>query len=701
MATADSTEKPPSTAMSLVVPMGLLTVVLLLVIPIPPVLLDLLLAVSLAAGVGVFLIALFIEKSLEFSAFPTVVLIATLLRLSLNVATTRLILLHGADGNGSAGKVVETFGRFVVGGNVIVGLVIFLILVIINFVVITKGAGRVAEVAARFTLDAMPGKQMAIDADLNAGLITSDVARDRRKSVEREADFFGAMDGASKFVHGDAVAGLLITGINLVGGLIIGVVHGMDIAQAGETFSILSVGDALVSQVPALLVSTAAGIVVTRSATGEDIGSALATQMLGSRRAVGLTAGILTLFALVPGMPAFPFLLLAGSLGYYAYSKKAVSKSTGSDGGGGPAGASDPAAKAGGNAEEIEAALPLDTLALEVGYELIAAVDTAAGGTLLDRIGTTRRQFALDMGMVIPPVRVRDNLALEPGEYRFVLLGTEIARATLRGNYLLAMNASGTASDLDSDRTTDPVFGMEAYWILPRDRELAEALGYTVVDHATIMATHMGEIVRQTADQLLGRAELAHLFEVFTKTNPKLTDDLVPNLLSMSDVLKVLRNLLKEGVSIRDLRTIIEALLEIGAQTKDTEQLTEVVRQRLARQLTSSARTREGLVHAIVLDPQVEDMFRRSLQGIAQGTGGALDPDVMRRLGQSLESAVGRQKQLGRAPVLLTAPDLRRYVRAFAERKARDLSVLSFREIDASTSIKPVETVSADMARAA
>lgn len=694
-------EPKQSARASLIVPIGLLSIVLLLVMPVPPVLLDLLLAASLACAVGIFLIALFIEKSLEFSAFPTVVLVATLLRLSLNVATTRLILLHGAEGNGSAGRVVETFGRFVVGGNVVVGLVVFLILVIINFVVITKGAGRVAEVAARFTLDAMPGKQMAIDADLNAGLITSDVARERRRSIEREADFFGAMDGASKFVHGDAVAGLLITGINLIGGLILGVVSGMDLAKAGETFSILSVGDALVSQIPALLISTASGIVVTRSATGEELGAALKTQLLGSRRAVGLTAGILTLFALVPGMPALPFIVIAGALGYYAYNHK--DKPHTAPGAAAAPGTPEAEAskKAPGQAEEIEAALPLDTLALEVGYELIAAVDVNAGGTLLERIGASRKQFALDMGIVIPPVRVRDNLGLNPGEYRFLLLGTEIAKGTLLSGHVLAMNASGMAPDIQGQKTKDPVFAMDAVWILPRDRDLAEALGYTVVDHAMIMATHLAEVVRTSADQLLGRAELAHLFEVFAKTHPKLTDDLVPNLLSMSDVLKVLRNLLKEGVSIRDLRTILESLLELGAQTKDTEQLTELVRQRLARQITSAARSAEGVVHAIVLDPQVEDMFRRSLSGIAQGTGGALDPDVMKRLGQSLEGAVARQKQLGRAPVLLTAPDLRRYVRAFAERRAKDVSVLSFREVDAGAQIKPVETVTAYTAQAA
>ncbi|HKQ68446.1 MAG TPA: flagellar biosynthesis protein FlhA, partial [Polyangiaceae bacterium] len=587
------------------IPLAIVSIVLMMVLPVPPFLLDGLLALSLAIGVGVFLIALFIEQPLEYSAFPAIVLVATLLRLSLNVATTRQVLLHGAEGNGAAGKVVETFGRIVVGGNVLVGLVVFLILVIINFVVITKGAGRIAEVAARFTLDAMPGKQMAIDADLNAGLINSDVARARRKAVEREADFFGAMDGASKFVHGDAIAGLLISAINLIGGLLLGLTSGLDFAQAVETFSILSVGDALVSQMPALLISTASGVVVTRSATGEEIGSAFKSQLLGSRRAVGLTAGVMTLFALVPGMPALPFLALATALATSAWQSKDKVEEA-------PAVVTPaPGASRG---EEVEAALPLDVLALEVGYELVPAVDVTLGGTLLDRIGSLRRQFASDLGIVIPPVRIRDNLQLEPGAYRFLLLGTELARGTTRGGRLLAMNASGAAPEIDGELTTDPAFGSPARWIVARERELAEALGYTVVDHATVVATHLGEIIRTSAYQLLGRGELQHLFDVFSKTTPKLVEDLVPNLLSLGEVLKVMRNLLRESISIRDMRTILETLIEIGPATKDSEQLTEITRQRLARQITSSYKGPDGAVSALILDPQVEEMFRRSLR---------------------------------------------------------------------------------------
>jgi len=672
-------------------PIGIISIVLMMVLPVPAFLLDGLLAISLAIAVGVFLIALFIEKPLDYSVFPTVVLVATLLRLSLNVASTRLILLNGAEGQGSAGRVIETFGRFVVGGNVVVGLVVFLILVIINFVVITKGAGRVAEVAARFTLDAMPGKQMAIDADLNAGIINADAAKQRRADIGREADFFGAMDGASKFVHGDAVAGLIITAVNLVGGLLRGVSSGMDLSRAVETFSILSIGDALVAQIPALLVSTASGIFVTRSATSDSLGKALTDQLLGSRRAVGLTAGVLTLFAMLPGMPALPFMSLAGLLAAAALRKKATAEVVPQ----GKPGAPGAAPKEG---DDIEKQLPLDVLTLEVGYELIPAVDASLGGTLLDRVGAARRQFAADLGVIIPPVRIRDNLQLDSCHYRFLLLGTPIAKGTLRAGRLLAMSTTGADPEVDGEPAKDPVFGTPARWVLPRDRELAEALGCTVVDHATIIATHLGEVVRTHADQMLGRAELQHLLDVFSKSNPKLVEDLVPGLLSLGDVLKVLRNLLREAVSVRDLRTILEGLADGAQQTKDTEQLTEMTRQRLFRQLSASHRDAQGVLHAIVLDPQVEEMFRRSLRDLASGHGGALDPDEMRRLGLALEAASQRQRALGRSPVLLTGPDLRRYVRAFAERRCPQVSVLSLREIEQSTTIRPVETISARQA---
>ena len=639
-------KKPPTGLGTYTVPFGLIGIVLMMVVPVPPSLLDGLLALSLAIAIGVFLIALFIQQPLEYSVFPAVVLVATLLRLSLNVASTRLILLHGGEGQGGAGRVIETFGKFVVGGDVVVGLVVFLILVVINFVVITKGAGRVAEVAARFTLDAMPGKQMAIDAELNAGMITQEIARDRRKTVEREADFFGAMDGASKFVHGDAVAGLVITGINLVGGLVRGLVSGMDFGQAVETFSILSIGDALVAQIPSLLISTAAGVVVTRGATGEELGSALKGQILSSKRALFMTGAILGMMAFIPGMPALPFVVIGGSLFAYAWNKR-------DDGAPDPADAQqEGAAPAEEKREDIEATLGLDMLSLELGYELIPAVEAATGGTLLERIAGLRRQFAVDLGVIVPPVRIRDNLALLPSEYRVNILGTEVARGDLRQARLLAMGEPQQDMDVPGDKTRDPVFGEVARWIAPKDRDLAEAFGCTVVDHATVLATHIGEIVKKSSDQLLGRAELAHLFDVFSKENPKLVDDLVPSLLSLSDVLKVMRNLLREGVSIRNLRTILEALTDTAPQTKDTEQLTEIVRQRLARQLTSQHKSPSGELSAIVLDATVEEMFRKSLRELTQGGSGGLDPTELRKVSTSLEEALARLVKRGqRAPI--------------------------------------------------
>ena len=688
--TPSSTATPQQSFIAeLAIPTAIIGIVLMMVLPLPGFLIDVLLAMSLAISIGVFLIGLFMESPLQFSAFPAVILVATLLRLSLNVATTRLILLKGAEGHGAAGRVVETFGKFVVGGNVVVGLVVFLILVVINFTVITKGAGRVAEVAARFALDGMPGKQMAIDADLNAGVITSDVARGRRKDLEREADFFGAMDGASKLVKGDAIAGLLITAINLIGGLMIGLSSGMTLAAAGETFSILSVGDALVSQMPSLMISTAAGVVVTRSATGDQLGRALKSQLLGSRRAVAATAGVLTLFALIPGMPAFPFLALAGLL---ALSAQAGLKKDATAAAAAEHVPSEPLVKPG-SSEEIDAALPVDILALEVGYELVHAVDPQMGGSLVDRIAALRKQMALDLGIVIPPVHVRDNLQLPAGAYRLLLLGTEIVRGTTRAGRLLAMDASGNAPSIDGEATKDPAFGTPARWISTRDREYAEALGYTVVDHTTIIATHLSETVRSNAHNILGRGELQHLFEVFSRTTPKLVEDLVPNLLSFGEVLRVLRNLLRESVSVRDLRSILEALTELAPQTRDPEQLTELSRQRLSRQITASFMGTDGTLSALVLDAPVEEMFRRSLREIAQGTGGALDPEHARLLGVSLEASVKRMTLAGRPPCVVTSPDVRRYLRAFAERRCPSLAVLSFRELEPDVSIRPFETI--------
>ena len=638
-----------------VVPIAIIGIVLMMVLPLPAWLLDMMIALSMAISIGVFLTALFIENALEFSAFPAFVLVGTLLRLSLNVATTRLILLHGGEGQGSAGDVVEAFGRFVVEGNVVVGLVVFLILTVINFVVITKGAGRVAEVAARFTLDALPGKQMAIDADLSTGTITNDAARTRRRDLEREADFYGAMDGASKFVHGDAIAGLLIMAINLIGGLVLGISRGMDIGAAAETFSILSVGDALASQLPALLMSAASGIVVTRSATGDQLGRALSQQFFGRRRPVAITAGILAIFGLMPGMPALPCFVLAAAL--VMVSRKvgnaAPSSASSAEAGAGrspSSGNSDDPKRS--SAEDVDAALAVHVLSIEVGYELVSVVDGARGGTLLDRVAKLRTEVARELGIVVPPVHVTDDLSLPAGAYRIDLLGTEVGRGECAAGRLLAIDPTGSAPGIEGEATVDPTFGMPAVWIAERDRELAEALGYTVVDHATILATHLGEVVR------------------------------------------VLRNLVKEGISVRDMRSILEALGELAAHTKDPEQLTELVRERLAPQITARFRA-DGVVNALTLDGRLEQVLRQSLSEIAKGTGGALDPEMLRLLVAAAERAVAAFGAHGASPLVVTAPDLRRYVRAILERKLPQLPVVSFREIEPTAPLRVIDRLAA------
>ena len=685
-----TTDPKPKSKFDVVVPLGIIGIVLMMVLPLPPWLLDVLLGCSIALAIGVFLTTLFIEEALEFSAFPSLVLVATLLRLSLNVATTRLILLHGGEGQGAAGDVVEAFGRFVVEGNIVVGLVIFLILVVINFVVVTKGAGRVAEVAARFTLDAMPGKQMAIDADLSSGAITADQARTRRRNLEREADFFGAMDGASKFVHGDAIAGLLITAINLVGGLVLGVAHGMDLAKAAETFSVLSVGDALVSQIPSLLMSAASGMVVTRSATGEQLGNAFRSQLLGRKKPMFLTAIILGGLGLMPGMPMLPCFALAAVI--FVAARKLPATGTVAP----PVSGSPEAALAQKNdaVNDVETALALDVLSLEVGYELVSVVDVGRGGTLLSRVASLRTQLAKEIGVVIPPVHVCDNLELAPGAYRVMILGTEVASGICRSGRLLAMATNGSVPALEGETTKDPTFGLPARWIHERDKEVGEALGYAVVDHATIVATHLGEVLRANAHKLFGRQEAQALLDLLARTAPRLVDDVVPTLLPLGDVLRVLKNLLREGISIRDMRTIMEALADLAPTVKDYEQLTEMVRERLSAQITARFKGADGAITALTLHARVEEALRNSLRDIANGTGGMPDPALLRNMAQVAEASLGKFEAMGAQPVVICPPDLRRFVRAIFERKVPQLNVVSFREVDTSLALNSVGALS-------
>ncbi|MEO0326180.1 MAG: flagellar biosynthesis protein FlhA [Myxococcota bacterium] len=663
------------------IPLVLVGIVFLLMVPLPAVLLDLLLASSLALSVALLLAAIHMERPLDLSAFPTILLFATLLRLALNVASTRLILLRGPEGTTAAGDVIRAFGEFIVGGNFVVGSAIFVLLVIINFVVITKGAGRVAEVSARFTLDAMPGKQMAIDADLAAGTMTHEQAKARRKEIEREADFFGAMDGASKFVRGDALAGLLMTAVNLIVGIIVGVVqNGMSAGDAASTYTILTVGDGLASQVPALLVSTAAGVVVTRAASSEPLGSTLVTQLGASREALFTTAGVLGGVAMLPGMPTVPFLGLAAAIGMAG--RAALRPGEGGDEA--PAATDGQAPdEATADREQIKEMLPLDRLELEVGFDLVTLVDAGRGGDLVERIGAIRKNLAQELGLILPSIHIRDNLQLPSTTYRLLLAGNEVGRGELRVNKLLAMDPTGSLSALDGERVTEPAFGLPAIWIAERLQTRAEALGYTVVDPATVAATHLTELLRLITPELLGRSEAQELIDLVARDEPRLVDELIPNLLPLGEVMKVLRNLLGEGVSIRDLRSILEALADHARELKDPEALTERVRQRLARTITARFRADDGTVAAIVLAPAAEQHFRAL----------PLPAPVQQALLTSLNQAASSFATVSTPPLVLCAADVRRAVAAFFGSRVPGLSVASYAEIDAKTTVRTLAHV--------
>ncbi|MEO8411612.1 MAG: flagellar biosynthesis protein FlhA, partial [Propionivibrio sp.] len=578
------------------------------VLPLPPFLLDLLFTFNIAISIIVMLVAINVMKPLDFSVFPTVLLITTLLRLSLNVASTRVVLLEGHTGPAAAGQVIDAFGNFLVGGNYAVGLVVFTILVIINFVVITKGAGRVAEVAARFTLDAMPGKQMAIDADLNAGLIGEDDARKRRATIAEEADFFGSMDGASKFVRGDAVAGILIMFINVIGGLFVGVLqHNLDLATAARTYTLLTIGDGLVAQIPALIISIAAGMVVTRVGDTQNLSQQFLAQLFNNPKVIGLAAAIIGLLGMIPGMPNFVFLLLAASLGYLAWDmarrQRAVEPV--------------PVAAAPSAPAELQDAswadvAPLDVLGLEVGYRLIPLVDKAQDGELLRRIRGIRKKFAQEVGFLVSPVHIRDNLELKPNAYRILLKGVEIGQGEAFPGSLLAINPGRVAGQLPGSVTKDPAFGLPAVWIETSLREQAQAYGYTVVDASTVTATHLNHLILSHASELLGRQEAQALLDHLAKEMPKLVEDLVPKVLPLGVLQKVLQNLLEEGVAIRDMRTIIETLAETAVRTPDAEALTAQVRIALGRSIVQQLYPSGAEMQVMSLDPQLERILQQA-----------------------------------------------------------------------------------------
>jgi flagellar biosynthesis protein FlhA len=666
-------------ALSAVVVLGILAIT---IVPLPPTLLDVLLACSICLSVLLFMVALYVEKPVEFSAFPSLLLLATLLRLSLNVATTRLILLHGGEGADAAGSVVRAFGEFAVGGNFVVGAVVFLILVVVNFIVITKGSERISEVAARFTLDSMPGKQMAIDADLGAGLINEGEARARRKAIEEEAEFHGAMDGASKFVRGDAIAGLVITAINIVGGFLVGLLSfNMSLRDSAATFTILSIGDGLVTQIPALLVSTGAALLTTRGAATGDFGGAISKQLLSNHRPLSIAAIAVACLALLPGMPHASLLMLSAGIGFAARgaSKPKAARNTK---GGRPvpatgaaaaleaAKAHDPAAQK----AELEAMLPVELLTVEVGLDLLPLVDANKNGELLARIAGLRKQVALELGMIVPPIHVRDDLRMKPGAYRVLISGVRVAQGEIRVGKLLAIDPSGDAlRNVPGEAVREPTFGLPARWVSPADRTRAEAAGATVVDPSAVVATHLTELIRRHAHELLGRKEAQELVELAAKQNAKVVEELVPALLPLGEVIKVLRGLLSEGVSVRDIRTILETLADHAAQVKDPDQLTELVRQRLARQITHAHVGETGELRAMVLDPRVEDVFR---------SGGRGDPQALSRAAHALEDAAKKAAERDEPPVVVVAPDVRRAVAQVALRHAPGLSVLSYREVD-------------------
>lgn len=665
---------------ALAAPLVIVMILAMMVLPLPAFALDLLFTFNIAMALMVLMVAAYMVKPLDFAAFPAVILLTTLLRLSLNVASTRVVLLEGHTGAGAAGKVIESFGHFLIGGNFAVGLIVFAILVVINFVVVTKGAERIAEVGARFTLDAMPGKQMAIDADMNAGLIDEKEAKRRRAEVGEEAEFFGSMDGASKYVRGDAMAGLLILAINLVGGFVIGVAqHDLSASQAANSYILLAVGDALVAQIPALLISVAAAMVVSRVGKGTDVGSQIGKQVFSSPRSLGITAGVMALLGLIPGMPHLVFLLIAGALGYGAWMlhKRALAAKNAPPP---PKVAAEPNAEA--SWDDLQ---PVDTLGLEVGYRLIALVDKSRQGDLLGRIKGVRKKFAQDVGFLPPPVHIRDNLELKPSAYRLTLRGAVVGEGEAYPGMLLAINPGGASTQLIGTRTTDPAFGLPAVWIEERQRESAQMAGFTVVDCSTVVATHLSHLMQLHAAKLLGRVETQQLVEHVTKLAPKLIEDVVPKMVGIAALQKVLQLLLEEGVHIRDMRSIVESLAEHAATVTDPAELARRIRIHLAPSIVQQIYGPVKELDVIALEPELERLVTQALNS---PHGAALDPGVADTLARSAADSAKRQEDLGH-PACLLVPDLIRAPMArLLKRAAPRLRVLGHSEIPETHSIR-------------
>ncbi|MCP4020497.1 MAG: flagellar biosynthesis protein FlhA [Desulfobacteraceae bacterium] len=656
-------------------------ILMAMILPLHPIVLDFFLALNISFAIVVLITTMYTTTPLEFAIFPSLLLVLTLFRLSLNVASTRLILLHGNEGPLAAGAIIKSFGSFVVGGNYVVGLIIFIILVLINFLVITKGSGRIAEVAARFTLDAMPGKQMAIDADLNAGMIDEVEAGERRLAIARESEFHGAMDGASKFVRGDAVAGIVITLINIVGGFVIGVLQqGMAMDEALANYTLLTVGDGLVSQIPALLVSAAAGLLVSRSGSEMKMGKEFAKHLLSSSTPVFIGSVIIFCMGLIPGLPSIPFMTLGLVLGtlawYFLRDEEAVKKEAQIE-----ASAAAEEEEAVGAPEDVDHLLTLDTIELEVGYGLIPLVDKQQDGTLLGRIRAIRRQFATEMGIIIPPIHIRDNLNLAPAQYRVMIKGVDAAGSELMVNHYLAMDPGGTAQTIDGIETVEPAFNLPALWIPMEREEEAKFAGYTVVDNSTVIATHLTEIVRNNAYDLLGRQDVQHLMDNLSKSNPKAVEELVPNLLSVGVVQKVLQNLLRERISIRDFLTIVETLADFAPMGKDPDLLTEYVRQRLSRGMLAPYLQDGKLLQILTLERSLEELLQKNVKHTEHGVYLALDPSMVEKVVNAVAAEVEKQIVLNVQPVIMTTPTVRRHFRKLIEPSLPTVFVVSHAEI--------------------
>lgn len=690
---APTQKKEAKLLVHMVIPVVLIATLCVLLFPLPTPLLDICIALSITISLVVLFVSLYIDRPIDFSAFPALLLVTTIFRLSMNIASTRLILLNGDSGLEAAGQVIRAFGEFVVGGNYAIGAVMFIVITLVNLKVITKGSGRIAEVAARFTLDAMPGKQMAIDSDLNVGLISESEAKERRKDLSREAEFYGAMDGAAKFVSGDAIAGIFICGINVIGGFFVGMIqHNMDWKEAATTYTLLTVGDGLVSQIPSIIISIASGIIVARAASGEDLGNEVVGQLGKSSKPLFFTSAVCAGFAILPGLPFFPFMLLSlatlgGGIFREGVTKKEsekkkpeeIAKQVEADNKPKP-----------GSTEEVTQLLSIDTLELEVGYELVSLVE---GGDLVDRIRSLRRQFALDYGFIVPSIHIRDNVRIKPSEYRLILKGGTIGSAELKPRHLLAMDPGNVTTPLQGIPTKEPAFGLDALWLPEADKERAQFAGYTVVDLSTIITTHLTELIRAHMHELVGRQEVQHLIDNVQKVSPKVVEELIPNLLTVGQVQRVIVHLLREQVSVRDLRSVLETLADWAPTVKHPEKLAEYVRRKLARTITAKYVTQDGVLPLASLHPALERALGETVQQTDEGSFLALEPGIAQQLINRINKVSEKFAEAGQTPVILASAHLRPALSHFIERFVPGVAVMAHQEIAPNTKVQSLGVV--------